>query len=118
MRRNIHISIYRLTRVNFQDLRSDLELTGPVMGNSRRIRRESFESKFINNFAYSVTVRHNFFLNRTASIWNELPEIVVSSSSLNSFKSFLDKHYKIYDCFSLLKKVPCSKHRINATKLN
>ena len=90
--------------VNFPKLRSNLEITGPAMGvrgNSRRIRRESFKYKFRNNFAHSVTVRHNFFLNRTAPIWNELPEIVVSSSSLNSFKSSLDKHFERYGCFSL-----------------
>ena len=90
--------------VNFPKLRSNLEITGPAMGvrgNSRRIRRESFKSKFRNNFAHSVTVRHNFFLNRTAPIWNELPEILVSSSSLNSFKSSLDKHFERYGCFSL-----------------
>ena len=85
--------------------RSNLEITGPAMGardNSRRIRRrELFKSKFRNSFAHSVTVRHNFFLNRTASIWNELLEIVVSSSSLNSFTSSLYKHYERYDCFSL-----------------
>ena len=81
-----------------------------VRGKRRRIRRESFKSEFRNNFAhsltvtvkisnrvtmsysvtvlqcynvtmfYSDTVNHNFFLNRTALIWNELPEIVVSSS--------------------------------------
>ena len=90
--------------VNFSKLRSYLEITGPAMGvrgNSRRIRRESFKSKIRNNFANSVTARHNFFLNKTASIWNELPEIVVSLSSLNSFKSSLEKHYERYVCFSL-----------------
>ena len=90
--------------VSFPKLRANLEITGPAMGvrgNSRRIRRESFKSKFRNNFAHSVTVRHNFLLNRTVPIWNELPEIVVSSSSLNSFKSSLDKHYERFDCFNL-----------------
>ena len=72
-----------------------------VRGNISRIRRESFKSKFRNNFAHSVMLRHNFFLNRTSPIWNELPEIVVSSSSLNSIKSSLDKHYDKYDCFNL-----------------
>ena len=71
--------------VNFLKLRSNLEIIRHAIGvrdSSRRIRRESFKSKFrnkSNNFSYSFTVRHNFFLNRTASIWKELPEIVVSS---------------------------------------
>ena len=67
--------------MNFPKLRSNLEITWPVMGvrgNSRRIRRESFKSKFRNNFAHSVMVRHKFFLNRTVPIWNKLPETVIS----------------------------------------
>ena len=55
----------------FRRLRSNLEITGPAMGvrsNIIRIRRESFKSKFKNNFSYSVTVRHNFFMIRTLPI--------------------------------------------------
>ena len=85
-------------------LRSGMELEGPikgVRGNSLRIQRESFKSRNSNNFSHSVTVRHNFFLNRVAPIWNKLPEHVVSSPSLNSLKSSLDKLYKRFGCFSL-----------------
>ena len=106
------IEIYKMVNeqeqiecVNFQKLRSNLEIIRPAMGvrvNTIRIRRETFKSELRNNFAHSVTitvtmsysvtmfysdtVRHNFFLNRIALIMNELPEIVVSSSSLDSFK--------------------------------
>ena len=45
--------------VNFQKLRSNLEINGPAMGvkgNRRRIRRESIKPEFRNNFAHSVTI--------------------------------------------------------------
>ena len=35
--------------------------------------------------------RHNFFNNRIANKWNELPEEAVSAKSLNSFKNIIDK---------------------------
>ena len=39
-----------------------------------------------------LDVRKNFFTNRVVDPWNKLPEHVISSSSLSSFKSRLDKH--------------------------
>ena len=62
-----------------------------VRGNSLRLRRESFKSRLRNDFSQSVTVRHNFFLNRVVPTWNSLPDDVVTSSSLNSFKNALDR---------------------------
>ena len=78
-------------------------LLGPassVRGNSLRLRRESFKSRLRNDFSQSVTVRHNFFLNRVVPTWNSLPDDVVTSSSLNSFKSALDRYYQEYGCHS------------------
>ena len=52
-------------------LRSDLDLNGPkngVRGNIKRIQRESFKTRNMNGFSHSVTVRHNFFLNRVAPL--------------------------------------------------
>ena len=77
-------------------------LLGPtfaVRGNSLR-RRECFKSILRNDFYQSVTVRHNFFLNRVVPTWKSIPGDVVTSSSLNSFKSALDRYYKEYGCFS------------------
>ena len=72
-------------------------LLGPasdVKGNSLRLRRESFKSRLRNDFFQSVTVRHIFFLNRVVPTWKILPDDVATSSTLNSFKIFLDKYYK------------------------
>ena len=77
-------------------------LLGPasgVRGNSLRLRRESFKSRLRNDFSQFVTVRHNFYLNRVVPTCNSLPDDVVTSSSLNSFKTALDRYYKEYGCF-------------------
>ena len=42
-------------------------------------------------------LRQSFFSNRVVSHWNCLPEVVVTSESLTSFKNQLDKHYMIRD---------------------
>ena len=39
-------------------------------------------------------VRHNFFNNRVAPIWNRLPNHVTSAPSVNSFKARLDDYFK------------------------
>ena len=36
----------------------------------------------------------NFFSQRVVNEWNELPESVVLSNSVNGFKNALDKHFK------------------------
>ncbi|XP_065678533.1 uncharacterized protein LOC105847050 [Hydra vulgaris] len=37
-------------------------------------------------------LRHHFLLNRTANLWNALPEIVVTSKTVNQFKNNLDEY--------------------------
>ena len=37
--------------------------------------------------------RHYFFNNRIANLWNSLPDEVVNSTSVNSFKKKLDEHW-------------------------
>ena len=39
---------------------------------------------------------HNYFSLRVVAKWNSLPESIVTAPSLNSFKSRLDKHWKMY----------------------
>ena len=78
-------------------------LTGPafgVRGNSLRLRRESFKSRLRNDFSQSVSMRKNFFSNRVVPTWNSLPDDVVTSSTINKFKSALDRYYKEFDCYS------------------
>ena len=59
--------------------------TGPAIGGRRgQIRRE---------VVISCAQRYNFFGNRTANMWNDLPSQVISATSLNSFKAQLDSHY-------------------------
>ena len=102
-------------------LRSELELEGPtkgVRGNSLRIQRASFKLRNKNSFSHAVTFRHNFFLNRVASIWNELPEHVISFPSLNLLKSSLDQMHKIFCCFSLKSDCKFNENSSNTAKLN
>ena len=44
-----------------------------------------------------LDVRRFFFSNRVANDWNGLHQNVVDSTSINSFKSSLDKHWKKMD---------------------
>ena len=43
--------------------------------------------------AYQIWLKKIVFANRIVDIWNSLPDNVVSASSLNSFKSWLDAHW-------------------------
>ena len=43
-----------------------------------------------------LQVRSNFFSQRIINIWNNLPEHVVTATSVNSFKNKLDKHWAQY----------------------
>ena len=42
-------------------------------------------------------LRRNYFSHRIVSVWNSLPDSVVSAESVNSFKSRLDKFWSMYD---------------------
>ena len=77
-------------------------MTGPIqglIGNILRLRKETFKSRKINNFAPLVTQRHSFFTNRVVLRWNKLPESVFSAPSLVTFKSALDVHHKRFNCY-------------------
>ena len=39
----------------------------------------------------NCNVRHNFYTNRVVNPWNSLPDEIVESKTVNSFKSNLDK---------------------------
>jgi ribonucleases P/MRP protein subunit RPP40 len=51
-------------------------------------------NKKVCNRRSRLDVRKFFFSNRVANDWNGLPQKVVDSTSINSFKSALDKHWK------------------------
>ena len=69
-------------------------------GNSLNMRRESFSSRIRNSFCSWATIRDNFFVNRVVQTWNSLPNSIVTSPSLNSFKSALDGQFKRFGCYS------------------
>ena len=41
----------------------------------------------------NLKVRSNFFAERVVTVWNNLPETVISATTVNSFKSRLDSHW-------------------------
>ena len=85
------------------NLRKNVDISGPaanVRGNSLNLRRESFSSRIRNSFCSWATVRDNFFVNRVVKTWNSLPNAIVTSPSLNSFKSAIDGQFKKIGCYS------------------
>ena len=60
--------------------------------------------KLETNFS-RLNVRKSFFSQRIVSLWNSLPEEVVTAPSINSFKARLDRHWESLptkydpDCF-------------------
>jgi len=42
-------------------------------------------------------LRRHYFSHRVVSVWNSLPDSVVSAESVNSFKSRLDKFWSMHD---------------------
>ena len=61
-----------------------------AVGQSTGGRRPQSRREVVN----SCAVRHNFYSNRVANPWNELPDSVVTAPSINSFKARLDHHYE------------------------
>ena len=55
--------------------------------NEARLVRENFPTRMQNDFCHSVTVRHEFFLNRVVGHWNNLVSSQITAPSLNSFKA-------------------------------
>ena len=54
-------------------------------GHSKKLKKPRVES----------TCRRTFFSQRIVNAWNSLPETVVSAPTLNSFKSRLDRIWKL-----------------------
>jgi len=46
---------------------------------------------------YKCKLRRHYFSHRIVSVWNSLPDSVVSAESVNSFKSILDKFWSMHD---------------------
>ena len=52
-------------------------------------------------------LRKNFFSNRIVNMWNSLPDYVIMTDTINTFKNRLDAHWKQIFSISLL----CNLHR-------
>ena len=55
--------------------------------NKYRFEREIFPARNQNDFGHFVSVRHNFFLNRTTERWNSLKNYQIEAEKLNGFKA-------------------------------
>jgi len=100
----------RLKKLNmfslrYRRLRGDLiEVFKFVNGLERGYLVEMFEfnrNNAIRGHKFKIKVNHSrtrlrqtFFTNRVVEHWNQLPENIVSSSTLNIFKNSIDNHYK------------------------
>ena len=62
--------------------------------------KQSFSSRIRKSFCSRATIRDNFFVNRIVQIWNSLPNTIVTSPSLNLFKSSIDVNFKRFGCYS------------------
>jgi len=70
----------------------DANVVPPIVRNyDSRSRGNSFKLK-VERCKYDI--RKFSFCNRVVNVWNALPDLVVSSSSLNIFKNSLDRHWK------------------------
>lgn len=60
--------------------------------NDTRLTREVFPTRTQNDFGRYVSVRHEYFLNRTTERWNNLSNEQIHARLLNSFKARIDDH--------------------------
>lgn len=65
---------------------SNLVWSAPRTGRRSQLRRQ----------ITSNSSRHNFFTNRVANMWNDLPDDIVSSKTTNEFKSRVDSWLSTY----------------------
>lgn len=59
-----------------------------TVSDDTRLRGHSFKLK---KEKFNTNIRKNFFCNRTFSLWNSLPDDVVSAQTCNTFKNRLDQ---------------------------
>ena len=68
--------------------------------NARGLFDYDFKDKTRNNGVklivkhYNTSVAHHFYPNKTTTTWNDQPNEVLSSRTVNSFKNSLDKHWE------------------------
>ena len=100
----------KLPTLKFRRLRGDLIETFKILQNiyDKRVTGGMFElcentitrGHSLKNRC-RLDIRKYFYTNRVIDVWNSLPEEVVRSKTVNSFKNRIDKHFKnqpaVYD---------------------
>ena len=69
----------------------DLNIKERTRRHNLSYSKESFKDRRRNDFAFFFGERHDYFVNRVATSWNNFPQNVINSLSLNGFKAALDK---------------------------
>ena len=77
-----------------EDEEKVLNIKERTRGQNLSYNRKSFKRRRRNDFAFFVGERHNFFVNEVVLSWKILPQNVINSTSLNTFKAALDKFTK------------------------
>ena len=72
----------KLIDINFEDFFAKSSSTYSTRGNSYRLQVPRYSGS---------TIRNNFFSNRVLIPWNELPDDLLNSSTLEIFKNKLNK---------------------------
>ena len=52
------------------------------------------DSLTLNKPRSRLNIRQNFFRQHVINAWNQLPEFVISSTSVNGFKNTIDRHFR------------------------
>ena len=84
---------------NIVELHKDIDTREGTRGHSLKLFLERAHTK----------VRKESFSLRVTRLWNDLPEVVVTDPSVNSFKTRLDTHIGVLRNFSTTKKPPCQE---------
>ena len=94
-----------LTTLEQRRLRGDLIETYKIMTGKEKISSSKFFTPYESNYntsghCHKLTVtrchldlRMNFFSQRVVHHWNELPDSVVNTSTVNTFKNRLDREW-------------------------
>ena len=83
-----------MMRLGVENEEKVLNIKERTRGQNLSFNRKSFKRRRRNDFAFFVGERHNFFVYEVVISWNILPQNVINSSSLNTFKAALDKFTK------------------------
>ena len=76
----------------FKLIRSDDPLKQRLFSIPKELNTRGHTLRLVKNHS-RLKARSNFFVNRVVLVWNSLPEFVVNSSSVNSFKHNLNVHF-------------------------